>query len=188
MTEEIHLEILERLAGREAEYTRIGEIVRGPVIFTAHWLDLPEPGLITGFTVGLSAHPRWRSGVAPELIISVESTDPAWVFAIGVIAEQAGNEFSFGVGETVDFRERISENSEMSAFLIMHQMILPEEYGVLETKRGPVALRQMIPLYSSELRMIREVGPSTFISEEPEPANVVREPLECARLYELPSN
>ena len=189
MTEEIHLEILERLAGREADgYTRVGEIVHGPVISTAHWFDLPEPGLLTGFTIGLSAHPRWGNGVAPELIISVESADLAWVFAIGVVAEQAGNEFTFGVGETVDFRAKVSEDSDMSAFLIMHQMLLPEAYDVLETKRGPVALRQMIPLYSEELRMIREVGPASFISQEPDPSSVVREPVEGARSYELPLN
>lgn len=179
MTEEIHLEILERFAGRQAKYSRVGEIAQGPTIHTAHWLDFPDPGLITGFTVGLSAHPRWANGLAPELIISVESTDLAWIFAIGVIAEQAGNNFSFDVGETVDFNTEVSEGSEMSAFLIMHQMLLPQEYDVLGTKRGPVALRQMIPLYSGELRMIRERGPSSFISQKPDPASVVRESVAC---------
>ncbi len=177
MSEEIHLEILERLAGRQAQYNRVGEIVDGPVIHTAHWEGFPESGLLSGFTVGLSAHPRWGHGLAPELILSVESNDLSWIFAMGVIAEEAGADFSFDVGETINFGGRISKDSEMRAFIIMHQMMLPKDYDVLKTRRGPVALRQLVPLYRAELELIRADGPASFISQEPEPASVVREPI-----------
>ncbi|MEQ8477575.1 hypothetical protein [Fulvivirga sp.] len=49
--------------------------------------ELPESGMITGLTYGLSLveHPDWKMG-RPELLISVESTDKSWAQAAGFIA------------------------------------------------------------------------------------------------------
>jgi len=174
---ETHLEILEAAAGRNAQYRAIGTVDRGPAIHMAYWQDFPEPGLITGFSVGLSAHPRWRDQAAPELLISVESRCIEWILATGFIAVQAANEFSFAPGETVDFRAKVSPDSDMDGFLLVEQLVLPETFTTLSTKRGPVDLIQLIPIHHSELVAIRKQGPAAFIRLDPDPCSVTRPPV-----------
>ena len=179
MTEQTFLDVLVDVAGREPEYFPIGEVANnGPKINTAYWHDLPEKGLLTGFTIGLSAHARWRHRrVRPELMISVESSDRAWIMAMGYVAMQAANTFSFDVDETIDFRAQIASDSAMSAFLITSQMMLPESYDVIPGRYVDVALRQLTPLYAEELRGIRAHGPEKLRTTVDDPSNVRRKPV-----------
>ena len=51
--------------------------------------DLPEAGMITGVTYGLSCadHPEWRFG-RPEFVVTVSSRDEAWPLAAAWLGER----------------------------------------------------------------------------------------------------
>jgi hypothetical protein len=73
----------------------------------------------TALTYGLSLeeHSEWRHGKA-ELCISVRSADPAWGYAIGFLAAQRRGTCPFCYGDTLDFQERMSDESAMTAFVV----------------------------------------------------------------------
>ena len=174
MSDETHLDMLEQMARRPAELVDAGHNPDGSPIRVAYWINFPEVGMLTAFTVGVSGDSRWAGDIAPELLISVQSTDLAWAHAIGAIAARDDEESTFDVDETVDFGAPVSTESEMSGFLLTRQMMMPGEFDLLETERGPVALRQMVPLYAEELAIIREMGPALFIAARPDPNSVTR--------------
>lgn len=64
--------------------------------------DLPELGMVTGVTYGVSlaSHPEWRHG-KPKLCISVGSNDLRWPLALGHIAETQHGTNPFSYGDTI---------------------------------------------------------------------------------------
>ena len=169
-------EILDQLSSAAARFLpRPSGPLESPRIDIGFWERLPAPDLNTYFTVGLSKLPfQHASPERPELLLSVQSRDISWGLAMGFVANQAGDSFTFPTGETIDFKAKISPDSEMSGFLIVPQMVFPEEFNVFDT--GPFAIRlmQLLPLYASELRAIRILGPGFFAKQQPDPCSVSR--------------
>ena len=177
-----HIVALEEAARREAQFVTIGTIPNGPKLNVGFWRDLPHAGSITGFTIGLSVHRPLRSGdSAPELLLSMDSTHLEWVLAMGEAARQAANGVMFTVGDTIDFKDRMSPDSEMSAFLVYEQMVLPERFDVLHTDMGHIVLRQLIPIYHDEMSYMRQHGIAEFADAAPEVANPRRAPVKLRR-------
>lgn len=60
-----------------------------PPVTAVIYRDLPEPGLLTGLTYGLSLadHAEWVGG-KPELCITVRSQNVRWAIAVAFLAEQ----------------------------------------------------------------------------------------------------
>ena len=168
--------MLEQFAGAEAQFLPSpSETHEPPRIAIGFWPQRPESDLYTYFTVGLSAFPFQQSSRhRPELLLCVQSPEISWGLAMGFIASQAGRTFSFPVGETIDFKARISPDSEMAGFLIVPQMVFPEEISVFETEACSIRLMQLLPLYDSELRAIRRLGPAFFARQQPDPCSVSR--------------
>ena len=129
-----------------------------------YYSDLPEPGLITAFTYGLSlgSHPDWRAS-RPELMISMESRDKAWGLAVADIAEAHRFEWPFCYGTTVNFHQPISEGSGLSAFLIFAPLFLKkEQYLYITLPSSTVSIAGIYPLHVDEIALHRKIGLERF--------------------------
>jgi hypothetical protein len=141
--------------------------------------DWPEAGLITGFTFGLSAarHPDWKFG-KPELMISVESIDEAWPFAIAYMAEALRGKCPFCYGNTINFHAKISKESNLDAFLIFAPLFLKKDQMAVKLADFTCNITGMYPLFSSELPLYEKLGLECFWDlPDWDPMNVHRKPL-----------
>lgn len=142
--------------------------------------DLPEQGLTTTITYGLSLadHPEWRLG-KPELCICVASQDLAWGLACASIAETLRGQCPFAYGDTINFGERISNESQMTAFVIFAPAILDRQdfLGIDVGDEVPVNLAGCYPIHASERQFILDRGLEAFWrGVELDPSDVTRPP------------
>lgn len=131
--------------------------------FTFH--DTPQPGLITGFTYGLSMarHPDWILG-RPELAITVFSADEGWPFAIAYAAERLRGECPFEFGSTITIGEPITAETQMTSFLIFAPTF-PMEKERCRIDVGddlPIYLAGCYPIHESEKEFIGRRGFEAF--------------------------
>jgi len=136
-----------------------------PKLLALVYRDVPEPAHVTGVTFGLSEvpHADWEFG-RPELIISLQSTDIAWPLAVGELANQLRGHCPFCYGNVINFGEKISDESDMSAFFIFAPSIL-ERADFLNIDVGgpqPVNIAGMYPIYDSERAMFASLGLESF--------------------------
>jgi suppressor of fused protein SUFU len=128
--------------------------------------NIPEANHLTGVTYGLSevAHPCWRAA-RPELMISVQSTDIAWPLAVAELANELRGTCPFGLGDVIDYAEQVSEESEMSAFLLFTPAILAPAaaLGIDVGGEQPLNLAGMYPIYDSERAALTELGLERFL-------------------------
>lgn len=178
---ELYLAHLDEITGgieptiRKFESTHIG--LRPVYVFT--YLNWPQPGIITGFTLGLSEvnHPDWKLG-RPELMISVESLDESWCFAIGFMAEQLRGDCPFCYGMTINFHAEVSEESKLDAFLIFGPPYLDEQTKSVAMNGFTCHIAGMWPTYSSEIDIYNEIGLERFWDHDGwDPMNVNRPPI-----------
>ena len=127
--------------------------------------NIPEADHVTGVTYGLSevTHPNWGSA-RTELMISVQSTDIAWPLAVAEMANQLRGQCPFGYGDVIDFGKSISEESEMSAFLVFTPAILAPHaaLGIDVGAEQPVNIAGMYPIYDGERAVLAELGLERF--------------------------
>ncbi|WP_284978679.1 suppressor of fused domain protein [Arthrobacter sp. fls2-241-R2A-200] len=138
--------------------------------------NLPERGMITGFTYGISLanNPLWRFG-KPELCISVKSDDVRWPLALAHIGEgQRGNPFQ--IGDTINVGERIAPDSDMTAFVIFAPAVLDrEDYtGINIGETLPINLSGLYPIHEAERRYIQDHGIGAFWDLDWDPYDVSR--------------
>ncbi|HEY9470007.1 MAG TPA: suppressor of fused domain protein [Propionibacteriaceae bacterium] len=141
------------------------------------YTDLPEPGMLTAITYGLSLaqHPQWTAG-KPELCISVESTDQLWAQAVGYIAEKLRGVCPFCYGDTLNFGEQIAPESAMTAFVVFAPAVLPVE-SYLRIDVGddlPITIAGFYPIHDSELSFIHDKGSEEFWGLDWNPYDVRR--------------
>lgn len=113
--------------------------------------DTPEPGLMTGFTYGLSLarHPLWIFG-RPELAITVFSSDPGWAFAIAYAAERLRGDCPFEYGSTIRLGEPLTPETQMTAFAIFAPPFPPEK------ERCRIDVGDDLPIYLAGCYPIHE--------------------------------
>src|SRR5262245_42206572 len=102
---ERYLAHLDRMSGgREPAFFPVGSPGTVPNVTSIVYRDLPETGLLTSLTYGLSLadHPEWKRG-RPELCISIRSDDETWGLAIAHLASALAGECPFRYGDTIDF-------------------------------------------------------------------------------------
>ena len=160
------LEHLDAIFQTEPEFFPLESKLAGsPNLACMVYRDIPEADHITGVTYGLSevAHPAWRSA-RPELIISVQSKDVAWPLAVAEMANQLRGHCPFGYGDVTGFGGRISEESEMSAFLVFTPSILAPDasLGIDIGAEQPVNIAGMYPIYECERAALAEMGLQGF--------------------------
>ncbi|TCI93809.1 suppressor of fused domain protein [Tenacibaculum sp. M341] len=132
--------------------------------------DIPEKGMITGVTYGLSLekHDEWLKNKRGELIITVNSEKTDWALVVGYIANKLRGETPFCYGDTINFGEKISNDSEMSAFTIFAPSILESE-DYLDIDIGlnyKINISGLYPIYSSEIDFINSNGFEKFLDHE----------------------
>ena len=168
---ETYLHWLDAQAGMPGVYEYVSEPDDGdqPVL-SIRYMDCPQPGTLLGFTFGISvvANPLW-GGLRPELAICVDSTDPAWAWALADIGDRVRATSVFLPGDTIDIGEPISAESAMDAFVLWHQLLTDEE-AILPLDGHEVVLVQALPVHRAELDHIRrqrdrEIGVRGFLTK-----------------------
>lgn len=153
---ETFLHWLDGQAGAAGVYEYVSEPAEGdqPVL-SIRYMDCPQAGTLLGFTFGIStvANPLW-GGLRPELAICVDSTDPAWAWALADIGDRVRTTSVFLPGDTIEIGEPISDESAMDAFVLWHQL-LTEDEAILPLDGHEVVLVQAIPVHRGELDHIR---------------------------------
>jgi len=160
------LEHLDAIFQTEPEFFPIeSQLAGAPQLACMVYRDIPEAGHVTGVTYGLSevAHPSWSSA-RPELMISVLSTDLAWPLAVAELANLLRGKCPFGYGDVIDYGEKISEESEMSAFLVFTPSILAPDaaLGIDVGGAQPLNLMGTYPIYDGERAALAELGLERF--------------------------
>ncbi len=132
-------------------------------VYVFVYRNWPEPGLFTGFTLGLSAanHPDWILGKS-ELMICIESDDEAWMYAIGYMAEKLRGKHPFSYGNTINFGGCVSDESALDAFLIFAPPFLTKDQMAVKLMNCTCYITGMYPLYASELPLYEELGLKKF--------------------------
>lgn len=123
------LSYLYKIFKTESEFFKNESKIDGiPGVASIVYRDIPEKGMITGITYGMSLekHPNWKIG-RPELIITVDSKDISWAQVAGYIANSLRGNCPFSYSKTINFREKIADDSEMDAFLIFAPFILDKK-------------------------------------------------------------
>ena len=97
-------------------------------VYVVTFDDVPEPGMTTGITYGVSLvdHPLWQ-GARPELCLTVQSTDDAWMWALGQIAEKLRGDCPFVFGSTVDIGAPITGDTEMTSLVVFAPAVLDRD-------------------------------------------------------------
>ncbi len=164
---ELYLDRITQLAGgKEPAFHMVESTHPGRKAITALCLaDTPEPGLMSGFTYGLSTEhdPSWRFG-RPELAITIESDDIGWPIAIAILAERFRGECPFSFGNTFEIGEPITAETRMTAFVLFGPAfpIAREEQSIDVGDALPIILVGCYPIYSNEKDFITRRGLKDF--------------------------
>lgn len=123
---EIFLNHYDMLGESEPVFRPISPPHERPMFSVAIYRGVPEKDALLGFTIGLSlTHPPGGPpGIHKELMIAMRTTDEAWSLAAAFIAYQLRDTCPFECGDTINFVENISTESEMNAFVIIHPILL----------------------------------------------------------------
>jgi len=144
------------VVGVESDHPDLG------LVLAITYRNFPQPGLLTGFTYGLSAaHP---GAAKPELVITVQSADEAWVHAVAYLAEWQRTTHDFAPGSLFHYGKPVSPESAMDSFLVFEPASKDEAtFAPLQLDGGPIILRMVYPLYAGEVGLIRKVGIRKFM-------------------------
>jgi hypothetical protein len=157
---------LDRIFQTEPEYYKEESKMDGiPGVTRIVYKDIPEKGMITGITYGLSLgnHPDWKFG-RPELIITVDSKDASWAQVAGYLANSLRGDCPFSYSNTINFREKISDESEMDAFLVFAPSILDKkDFANIDIGLNyKINIAGLYPIYASEMEYIEKNGLEKF--------------------------
>ncbi|CAA9293804.1 MAG: hypothetical protein AVDCRST_MAG56-4843 [uncultured Cytophagales bacterium] len=147
------------VVGVESDHPDLG------LVLAITFRDYPQPGLLTGFTYGLSAatHPAWREA-KPELVITVQSTDEAWVHAVAYLAEWQRTTHDFAPGSLFRYGKPAAPDSVMDSFLVFEPAAKDEAmFAPIGLDGGRIILRMVYPLYAGEVGLIQKVGIRKFM-------------------------
>ncbi|ASK32833.1 hypothetical protein CEY12_19490 [Chryseobacterium sp. T16E-39] len=161
-----YLNHLYQIFQQEPELYLEESLIKGiPGITTIVYRDIPEKGCITAFTYGLSLveHPDWKIGRA-ELCISVNSSHLDWAQAMGYIANQLRGDCPFSYAQVINFKEKISPDSEMDAFFIFAPSTIDkEDYLYIDIGTDyKVSIASLYPMYSDEIEIYNNIGLEKF--------------------------
>lgn len=177
---------LDRLSGDyEAEVFRVASTRPDlPDVTALRYLDIPENGLATTITYGVSLarHADWPPGGGAELCMCVRSQDPTWPRALGLIAEQLRGVCPFAYGNTIDFGERIAPDTAMTAFLVFASSVVEREdaigIDVAEPGTPPdlITIQGVYPIHELERQYIDAYGLEGFWHMDWDTYDVARPP------------
>ncbi len=161
---ELFLQNVNGLFGRRPVIRKVDSTTPGlSAVSCFIYHDVPDPGMTTGVTYGLSEadHPDWRFG-KPELIVTVKSAAESWALAAAVLAERFRGDRSFTYGSLFMLDEPISTESGMSGFLVYVPAALDHETLRIELPARSVNLAGMYPIYAGETELLARIGLKDF--------------------------
>jgi len=163
---ERYLEHLEGIFRQEPTFYKEDSLIeRLPGVTSIVYTDVPDKGYITALTYGLSLvqHPDWKYG-RPELCISVESSNLDWGHVAGYLANKLRGDCPFSYGQTINFRQQITDDSEMDAFFVFAPSTLDQK-DYLNVDIGAdykINIAGLYPMYSEELGVYEKIGLEQF--------------------------
>jgi hypothetical protein len=157
------LERITEVFGPEDTITRIAASDGGPAVHVFFFKDLPEPGMLTAVTYGLSEsdNPDWVSG-RPELIVTLETQDESWGEAVGQLAAELRVDCPFAYGNLFPSDQPIASESDMAGFFCFAPSFLDRDDATLQIADRTIFLKGMYPVYREELELIKRVGLKDF--------------------------
>ena len=172
---EKYLEHLDTIFKVEPTYFKYSED-ESPALHTFTYKGIPEEGMISGFTCGLSlVEPPYNGNVRNEFLVSVDSEDISWVMAAADIVLKHRGNAAFQVGDTINFNAQVSKESGMSSFFIWHQGLINESHELICLPEWHVRILQLFPIYDDERLIIKEHGPDWLMELVDDPSDVKRE-------------
>jgi hypothetical protein len=125
--------------------------------------NIPETGMITGVTYGLSLYPYpdWKAA-RPEMIVSVNSLDIGWPCAAATFAADFRGKRRFSYGDVFMTDVPLNSDTAMDGFLIFAQSILDPEVQAVRTNDYKIHFSQFYPIYRSELGIYERIGLERF--------------------------
>lgn len=141
--------------------------------------NLPEDGVLTGFTYGLSLrHQAAWTTARPELSITVRSDDPTWVLALAHLAANLGDVCPFTHLSMVDMGMPITDDTRMDGFVVFAPSVLPGDTARVQIDDSlPVQVVGVYPCYASERELISEKGFEAFWQRDFDAWDVHRDPV-----------
>lgn len=167
---ERYLQHLDKIFQREPEFYKNESLLEGVNNVTSIiYRDFPTIGYVTAVTYGLSLveHEEWKNNRV-ELCICVKSDSIDWGIVIGYIANHLRGKFPFTYGSTINFGEKVHEESEMDAFLIFTPTIFErEEYMDIDIDLDyTINLASLYPIYKSEIEVYHQIGLEEFLNHK----------------------
>lgn len=154
---------LEIRFGTVSEIREVG-IPGRPKILVYYFADLPQKGMTTAITCGLSntPHPDWKFGRA-ELMITMKGNNYLWGKALGFFASAYGGDKPFSYGDRFKLDFPMTDESEMNACFVFQPSFLPDDEKKFVLADRTIFLAAMVPLYEEEIELFARIGHKEFI-------------------------
>jgi hypothetical protein len=160
---ELFIDHLRTNFGKESTIHRAeAEDGRAPIsVFI--YKNIPEPGMITGVTYGLSIYPypEWKLA-RPEIIVAVKSLDIGWPCAAATFAATYRGKKRFSYGDVFTTDSPMVSDSEMDGFVIFAQSILDRSMQSVQMNDYKIHFAQFYPIYRSEVNLYGKIGLKSF--------------------------
>jgi hypothetical protein len=160
---EIFVKHLQTIFGEESEIHKAKVSDNRLPVSVFIYKNIPEVGMITGITYGLSLYPfpDWKYG-RPEIIISVKSLDIGWPCATATFVADFRGKKRFSYGDVFTTDVPLVSDSKMDGFLIFAQSILDTNLQTVQTNDYKIHFSQFYPIYRSELKIYEKIGLERF--------------------------
>lgn len=160
---ELFIAHLSDVFGEENAIHRADAPDGGPPVSVFVYLDIPEPGMITGVTYGLSwfPHPSWKLS-RPEIIVSVNSNLVEWPCAAATFAASFRGEKVFQYGDIFTTDVPLAPDTQMRGFLVFAQSILDDDFVSVHLNNYTIHFSQFYPVYAEEVPIYDRIGLKAF--------------------------
>ena len=160
---EIFIDWIDRVLGPEVKILKHECPRGGPPVSVFVFRDIPEKGMITGVTYGLSFYPHldWKYS-RPEMIISIESSDTSWAFAAAFFTAEFRGEKRFCYGDLFTTEDPLADDTEMDGLLVFAQSLFDPEDALIQLNDYKINLSQFYPIYRSEIPVYEKIGLEAF--------------------------
>ena len=135
----------------------------GPPVSVFVYHDIPDRGMITGVTYGLSLCPlpAWKLA-RPEMIVSVGSELVDWPTAAASFASSFRGKKTFQYGDIFTTDVPLAADTQMNGFLVFAQSILDNEFVSIQLADYKVHFSQFYPIYKEEVDVYARIGLEAF--------------------------
>lgn len=160
-------EAIDELCGFEGEQS-VYESTKGPdCVGVSTYIDTPDDDLTTMFTFGLSnaENAAWKYG-KPELILSVNGDLSSWQDFLGSFVLYNMHHLDFHLGKIVWLESPLVQGSSMNSLLVYPSDLVNPNLARIELDDRVVNLRQIYPIYESEIDVFRRIGVGTCFWEK----------------------